>query len=66
MNKVRWVIDTPYTYLEVFEKGKWIHYRNSKHYEPEQLNIASKGFRTMQNCLKAGYEMIEPYRKVVD
>lgn len=44
--------------LMVYENKNWMNYTNSKYYEPEYMKGTSLGYRTMQNCLKAGYTLL--------
>jgi hypothetical protein len=67
MNKMRWVVEPDETYLEVYEPNgrgyEWKNYKQSVHYEKEYCADFSKGMRTMQNCLKVGYQLVDTVRK---
>jgi vancomycin permeability regulator SanA len=70
MGKIRWVIggsdNYRDSYLEVDEGKGWVKYNASKFYKADTIRGSSAGFRTMQECLAAGYTFDEPKRTQVE
>lgn len=59
--QVRWFRPKEDTtaYVQVLEKGKWVHFRSSKIYKPGlDANGKDNGFTTFQNALRLGYTVI--------
>lgn len=49
--------------LMVYENNNWLDYTASVMYEPEHMAGNSLGMRTMQNCLKLGYIMLNTVKQ---
>jgi hypothetical protein len=65
--RIRWNIASgnyQNSYLEVDEGSGWKHYQSSRCYRPDVLKGASKGYATMQCCLKHGYAFAPTKREV--
>lgn len=60
MQKVRWSKESPYAnaYVEVFEDGNWIHYKQSSICQPDAMGDDT-GYTTFVWAIKAGYT-VEP------
>ena len=43
-------------YLQVWENGAWVFYKNAKHYSPDVPLSTNSGFATAQKYLSMGYK----------